>query len=251
MKNHLLSFVVLASCATAPQPSAESLTAAYRNGSASEFSEFLDAWQTAVPISEGGDNTAAFDAAVQIFKDLYRPRELQRLGRPEWGSEQYRTATHAIVQKTLTYQIVEDEKFPGQLISQTDTAGAVEVEFCPALDLPNMKRVCLTDAFERILLEFLGDEAVPPLQESIMSPSRATGESQNRLAFLNQRLKIYRGHWGGWYLETHPRISLIRFNRSMTEAIAYFQVVHQGGEARYQKVGGKWVFQHARFTWIT
>jgi hypothetical protein len=251
MNPHLLSIaLLLGSLSVLAQQSPVTLESAYKAESTDDLVQFLESWQKSVPAAEDGDRTQTFAAALEIFKDFYKPRQLERLGRPEWGTALYSSATYAIVQATLRYQVIADHSFPGKVVTQSDVEGSVEVPFCPSMQLGEMKALCLTDAFAAQLQQFLGDQANPPFPSPTL-PIRPAEESAKRLDFLNGQLKVFRGHWGGWYLETHPRVSLIRFNQSGNQAVVFFQVVHQGGEARYLKTEHGWVFQEARFTWIT
>lgn len=169
-------------------------------------------WHAASPVSETGDGTPAFRASVAIFNDFYRPREPERiLAHHVWGVQRYEDARFAIVQATLRYQI-EDKAI-------------VEAPFCPAIAASGMIRLCLNDATRAMLLQ-------------VPRPTEIEG------------VRIFPGHFGGFELETHPRVSLIRFNRGVTDAVIYFQLLNEGGYARYRLVGTRWVLHGARFTSI-
>ena len=84
-----------------------------------------------------------------------------------------------------------------------------------------------------------------------MNPSRARGQSEKRLEFMNKKLNIIHGHWGGyWHIETHPMVFSINFNKKRNLAKVNYRLVYQGGEAIYVKKNGKWTLKEAYLTWI-
>lgn len=65
----------------------------------------------------------------------------------------------------------------------------------------------------------------------------------NRIKYLNNYLRIFPSHWYKYlYVEDHPFVSKIYFNKNMTEAIIFYEVLYQSGEAIYKKINNKWKF---------
>src|SRR5688572_9318548 len=106
--------------------------------------QLLMLWHAASPVSDTGDGTPAFRAAVAIFNDFYRPREPERImAHHVWGVKRYDDVRFAIVQQTLRYQLVADDEFWTRL--DRDYEGSVEAPFCPAIAASGMIRLCLND----------------------------------------------------------------------------------------------------------
>lgn len=84
-----------------------------------------------------------------------------------------------------------------------------------------------------------------------MSPAAAAQESGRRQEFLNHFVNIWYGHWGGyWQLYSYPVIDRITFEKNFTSATANFQMVYEGGEAHFERVGKEWRLVKAQRTWI-
>ena len=124
------------------------------------------------------------------------------------------------------------------------------IEFRPQVSFPGKKIVYLTDRYEKILDEFLGDQHVDLGTENIMQVAYAKDESRQRMEFLMKAAKIFYGHWGGyWQYETYPKANSIIFDREMQRAIVYFRFVYEGGEVYLEKKDGEWTIYSGRLTW--
>ena len=126
-----------------------------------------------------------------------------------------------------------------------------DIKFRPRVSFPNKKIVYLTDRYEKILDDFLGDQHVDLGTESIMQVAYAKDESRQRMEFLMKDAKIFYGHWGGyWQYETYPEATSIIFDREMQRAVVFFRCVYEGGEVYLEKKDGEWTIFSGRLTWI-
>ena len=77
-------------------------------------------------------------------------------------------------------------------------------------------------------------------------------KAKKRYAFISKFIKIYYGHWGGyWSMATYPEIFEIVFNKNMEIAIVSFRSSYNcGGYARYKKKEGRWILLDARSIWV-
>ena len=65
-----------------------------------------------------------------------------------------------------------------------------------------------------------------------MNPARSKGESEKRKMFLENYIKIFHGHWGGyWQLHSYPEAESITFDKNMEYARVDFRLVYEGGFA--------------------
>ncbi len=230
------------------------LNKAYLEQSKLKLSEFFRGWSkvsTAHTDKQIEGLPQAFHYAYNIFEDFYQPHNLKRIGDPEWGTEQFSKVSYFIVQSEInvvvTNEIIKD---PFENNSSITIFDGTMNNFKPQIK-GNIKALFLDGNHSYILKKFLGNEEVPVGQNGIMSTSKAVGESEKRQGFLNQYLKIYNGHWGGWKLVTDPTVTKINFNKNYDRAVVYFSLVYEGGEAIYEKKNGKWVFIKSQLTWIT
>ena len=225
----------------------------YLDDSGEQLEDFFHAWKdSSVGISKRELKSAppVISSAYKIFEDFYQPKNLSRIGKPEWGTDQFKSVKYFIVQKDLNVVIAKKLK---ENISLSDSP--------PILDItinnfrPNLKgdtpALFLTDTYQRVLESFLGSEELPVGHGGLMNPSVAKGESEKRQKYLNSQLKIYHGHWGGWRYVTDPTVTSIVFNKSLNKAIVRFSLVYEGGHAIYRFKKGKWILQESRLTWIS
>jgi hypothetical protein len=84
-----------------------------------------------------------------------------------------------------------------------------------------------------------------------MKPARSKGESAKRQRFLEERIKIWYGHWGGyWQLISYPEAYMITLDPELTYARVSFRLVYEGGYAIFKRVDTHWVLVTAKRTWI-
>lgn len=125
------------------------------------------------------------------------------------------------------------------------------ISFRPPVHFPNKKIVYLTTEYKRLLDGFLGNKHVGMGKEGIMQVAYSKGESRKRMDFISNAVKIFYGHWGGyWQYETYPKASSIVFDSQMQRAVVYFRFIYEGGEIILEKQDGEWTIVSGKFTWI-
>jgi hypothetical protein len=123
--------------------------------------------------------------------------------------------------------------------------------FCPTINCGDKKALYLTPKYDTLLNAFLGNTQLPLGAGGIMNPARSSGESGKRQKFLENFIKIWYGHWGGyWQLYSYPTADAIIFDKSMKYAIVKFRMVYEGGEAILKNNNGKWELLSSKRTWI-
>ena len=155
----------------------------------------------------------------------------------------------------LNKQVREEFGFEGAFSfhnpSDRQSAADSIVDFRPFVKVPGKQAVYLTPKRIETLRAFLGDKHLPIGAGGIMNPARSTGESEKRKAFLENDIKIWYGHWGGyWQLDSCPVVYSITFDKSMLYARVDFRMVYEGGEAVLKKKNGQWVLVASKITWI-
>jgi len=193
----------------------EALGKAYRESSREQLREFFENWYRCVHPAE--PDPSAKDATL-VFQAFYNPFESEIMGE-KWTMDAYRGVSYVIVQTTL--EIVDEAA------SVRDTPVVVK-GFRPRLDLPGVKVLYLTDRYRQALLDFLG-------------PDASSEEIGKRLEFLKPLVKILRGHWTGWHLETHPEVERMAFSQKGTRVAVHYRFGYGGGEAIFVKTGSRWV----------
>jgi hypothetical protein len=212
----------------------DSLYNAYINNSDSKLKSFLDAWNIEIQpnnISEISDENTK--NVYLIFKELFNPFNLEKLGTHEWGSTLYEGLEYIIVQNKIYY----DFNFDNADISEADSI----VDFRPDVSFRNVKTLYLTKNYELALNTFLGSDFCQTVSLEVNAPFVPVEESYNRMQFLNQELSILPSRSGSiWHIETHPYISTIHFDEKSEKAFVNFRLGYMFGEALMEKKNGAW-----------
>ena len=283
----IVTFIILSSFCYS-QKEDTLLFKAYKSKSLTHLEEFFGHWSnniqpiTAFEFRRLNDTVQNFYSA---FKCFYNPFDIGRSGGSEWGNEIYKGVKYLIVQDKVYYGFVDtldknlliqaklshyaktDTVHYAKLISRymEDSASFINRffnwpspkshdtldNFRPRLEFNDVKGVILTDEYERLLNRFLGNNHYKFARKSIMSPARSKGESEKRQHFLENCIKIWYGHWGGyWQLYSYPKVSMITFDPMFENAVIDFRMVYEGGYAYLKKINGIWNLIEAKRTWI-
>lgn len=261
--------VMVGSCATVPRyceslPSfvvgedpryqERRLYCAYREDSQQQLTAFLDAWSkesSQITEAELENLPVPLRHTYAIFEDFYRPKELNRVGRAEWGPNQFLHARYFLVSTHLVVTV--KKSLPESTFGDSDEPPVAQWELNDlspraTTDVP----LCyLNDKYTSLIGRFLGDKELPAGHGGVMSTSVAKGESLRRQEFINQQVQIYHGHWGGWNLATDPSVYEIVFDEKFEQAKLYFSLVYEGGEALYERDEEGWRLISSELTWIT
>ena len=83
-----------------------------------------------------------------------------------------------------------------------------------------------------------------------MQVAYSKGESRKRMNFISNAVRIFYGHWGGyWQYETYPQARSIVFDSQMQRAVVSFRFVYEGGEVIMEKQNGEWTIVSGKLTW--
>lgn len=124
-------------------------------------------------------------------------------------------------------------------------------DFRPLVQVLGKQSIYLTPVLAETLTAFLGNQHTSFGRSGIMQPARARKESQKRQVFLERQLKVWYGHWGGyWQLASYPLVSAITFDRNLTYARVSFRMVYEGGEAILKRTNNQWAIVLVQRTWI-
>ncbi|ATP56242.1 hypothetical protein CPT03_07050 [Pedobacter ginsengisoli] len=109
----------------------------------------------------------------------------------------------------------------------------------------------LSDKYKALLDNFLGNKHVPFATGGIMNTAQAKDESADRQKFLQNYIKIFYGHWGGyWQYPSYPTISSIVFDKDLKYVKVYYGMIYEGGEAFLKLENNAWKLLSMKRTWI-
>jgi hypothetical protein len=132
-----------------------------------------------------------------------------------------------------------------------DTLVGNIINFRPQIKCGDKLPLYLTSKYDTLLNAFLGSTYLPLGAGGIMNPARSNGESLKREKFLDHLIKVWYGHWGGyWQLYSYPQVYSITFDKQMHRAEVNFRFIYEGGKAILENKNGQWKLLSSQRTWI-
>ena len=255
---YLLVLGWLVSCGTIPSGQKSRaqdslLWNAYKKKDTSELRQFFERWSVETPaLSDAGIDglNDTLGNVYEVYKAFYRPQNIGQLGGSEWGDSIYANVSYLILQDELHFAFADTLGIDQDADILPGSKDSI-VHFRPEVGFASPKTVILTEYYDTLLNAFLGNTHLPLGAGNIMAPARSKGESADREAFLGRVVKIWYGHWGGyWQLHSYPLVGQLILDRKMESAQVYFRMVYEGGTAYLKKINGKWELVSAKRTWI-
>jgi hypothetical protein len=255
MTRFLVFLYFLSYCTTSiGQKSDTLLFKAYKSHSLIELQIFFDNWANE---TRGPGGLSSVDNTTKniylVFEAFYNPKDISKTGGSEWGNDIYKDAKYLLIQDEVYYAIVDTLFRNGSENAIFERAIKYDTlkDFRPLITFSDAKTVILTKQYEVLLNRFLGNEHYKFATGSIMSPARSKGESEKRKEFLEKFIKIWYGHWGGyWQLHSYPYASRITFDKDFQNAVVEYRMVYEGGYIHLKNINGKWAIIKAKRTWI-
>ncbi len=228
----LILIQFICSCGLSPDSNQiPDLETIYQLGSQSEFDRYLIAWQQkSRPIGDVEiEKLSGTEKDIyEIYQRFYNPTDLDQYCATDWcpevGSKFYTGFEYYVVQNEVSYNV-----------------GAYEdhntlVDFRPNIVLG-----------KNIL--YLSDEYIDELT-SFLDIESHKEDIESRMQFLNKKISIREGHWVGWHFLTHPEVQQIDISDDHDDALVYFRIGYEGGEAKLRKNNDAWEMYAAYLTWI-
>lgn len=273
---------------TYSQSQAELLEKAYQENSTELLKEFFCNWHQEVPpfsdaeLLKQNDTiqqiTKAFIAFFQPQNTIYQPHPLDTASSPQWTSDIYKYVEFMILPEyiglsfvTLPDTLYSEQEITKYLIQtkrtphRTDTIETEDEEgafhslvikykmdrFYPAICFDNKIPLFLTREYEKTIDIFLGNP--PEFSGWYEVPVRSQQCIEKREEFLENYVKIFRGHWGGWTKCSNPQAMWITFDKNMKYAMIdydfYFESGYQMCTAFLKKEEDIWTFISAEIYW--
>jgi hypothetical protein len=261
---------------------------AYHSKSIKELHRFYENWESEIsPMSDSNLNKCndTIRNIYHVFQIFYNPKDIKRSGGSEFGNEIYSHVQFLLTQDLIVFgfadsldkdRLVKDRiyqfakggkrKIDSLLTQYRSDSAEFESEFLewptakandtlrgfrPKLSIPGVKILPLVSSYDILLNQFLANDHYNLGEGNIMTPAKSKGESNKRKIFLENYIKIWYGHWGGyWQLYSYPYVSKIIFDHRFEHALIYFTMIYEGGYAYLKKVNGNWTLIQARRTWI-
>lgn len=221
------------------------------DGNFDGFKYFFEDWNKSIEQNkiEIIDQNDTVHNIFEVYRLIYRPFELPTLGAWEGENRLNSSCEYAVIQNKIFYSVI-----PSNNLDDFDWKKSKRdsiVDFRPPIELGKDKILYLTSDYQKALRNFLGTESTDVGEENLMHPSIPEGESADRYLMLRPYIPIIHGHWGRyWHLETHPYVSIIILNKTMTKAKIDFRVGYEGGEAILEKDDNSWTIKESKSTWV-
>jgi len=263
-QNLLISFFLLITICCFGQKRTQLLSKAYQTKSIQLLDTFFRNWiieTKALSIESFNSLNDKTKEVYNVFQVFYNPKDLDKIGGSECGNDLYKNAKYLVIQNQVIYEIGDSItvasndtlNYINYITTKDNSAFPTDTlkNFRPNINLDSSKTVVLTKDYDDLLNYFLGSKHTKLGIGNIMAPAKSSGESKKRQEFLEKFIKIFYGHWGSyWQLYSYPTVQKIRFDNSFTNAIVYYRMVYEGGEAYLKKINSKWTLIKAERTWI-
>ena len=230
-----------------------------------------------------------FRQTYSAFTAFYKPTSIDSLGGSEWGNKIYKDVDFLIVQNSIDIYFTDKIFYTAKdsddyIVSYINTHIADSLKqkylkrynnrlsdivlenfgpetkevktdsitnFRPRINCGNKSPLYFTSEYDKVLNDFLKNEHFELGSINIMTPARSRGESEQRQKFLESEIKIFYGHWGGyWQLLSYPVAYSITFDKQMHYSKINFRMIYEGGEAILENKNGQWFLVSSRRTWI-
>lgn len=284
----LIPVFLCCSLASIGQKSDSLLFNAYKKNAPAQLELFFNNWLAETPpVSDSAFKSLndTIQNVYLVYKGFYNPTNIDMAGGSEWGKDIYSGVKYLLMQDKISYGFVDT--LDKEILLQKVLAGLTGVDtsrlhmlldryngdtgrlerdfldwpiakaytqlndFRPKLEITKPEAVVLTSDYERLLNAFLGNENYKLGTGNIMAPARSKGESLKRQTFLENYIRIWHGHWGGyWQLNSYPYVERITFDAKFENAVIDYRMVYEGGYAYLKKVDGVWKVMQAKRTWI-
>lgn len=124
-------------------------------------------------------------------------------------------------------------------------------DFRPNIAQTKATPLFLNDNYRKLLDSFLGNVHHSLGTGGIMNPAVAKDESLKRQKFLQNYVKIFYGHWGGyWQYYSYPAVTSISFDKGGKYAMINYTMIYEGGVALLGLEEGSWKLISVKRTWI-
>lgn len=263
---------------------------AYQFKSKDALEEYFQQWRSDIPPITNDELVKLSDLyqeAYSVFSVFYNPIDLALIGKSEWGDSIYHNSEYLVVQNSLNIRVqdkvfytrTEMDSINKEIISEHGQRGLDSLiflnnfygenwyikkrfknnelhtdtltNFRPNIVFEGKDILYLSPVHDIILTTFLGSRIQKGKGRISNVRYLSNREVEKRRTFLEKKLKVWRGHWGAyWLLISFPEVTSIVFDREMKYAKIFYKLIYQGGEAYLMNDDGKWKMISAQLTWI-
>lgn len=125
------------------------------------------------------------------------------------------------------------------------------LNFRPQINCGNKIPLYHNPQFTSYIYSFLKNSYYPLSSFGISNAAQAKGESAKKKEFLENFIKIFYGHWGGyWQLESYPVAYNVTFDKNMKSAVITYRMIYEGGSTILKKIDGHWKLVESKRTWM-
>ena len=264
------------------------LLKAYHSGSPKTLEAFFNKWaRETAPLSTAQIarlNDTARNAYL-VFRAFYDPFQTGKVG-TAWNDHLYDKSKYLVLQDRICIAFVDTldkemliQKEFGRLskklnITPDSVAKAYHndqrnvmrsyrfqwpeptqfdtiLHFRPQVSFHSPKTVVLTDEYDLLLSNFLGNDNYVLNTGVIVISDSSKKDGQKRENFLGTEIKVwYRTRTGHWQFLSVPYTASILFDNTFDNALVNYTLYGEGGYAYFKKIHGAWSLIEADRTWV-
>jgi hypothetical protein len=222
------------------------LNEAYDKNSIDLLKDFLNNWENyyKVNIQRNIENDT-LKIIYDIFNAFYKPFN-SSIYDHQLSDSIYCGINYVIIQNKILYLMVDsivqfDSPYPEEYFNYKKYKHIDP--FFPNIKLDNIHILYLTTKYDTLIKNFLGDRKTKYLD------LESERERIKRQTFLNNLIKIHRGHWNyGWLIETYPVVQDIIIDKTFTKALIDFEFIYTLGGSYLEKRNNEWILLNSEIS---
>jgi hypothetical protein len=160
--------------------------------------------------------------------------------------------SYFIVQGQLVYKVVDTPFTMNRFTPVRDFHQTVYLKDTIFNFSPNIRWksiLFLSEEYKSALDKFFSFYSILQTSEDSLSTLTKLRAYFKKRTFFTSRVKIRESRQRKYYL-SNPDVSLIEFNKELTECVVHFSFRNRGGEAQFKLAPSGWILINHRFTYM-
>jgi len=216
------------------------------------INDFFDEWNTSIgPNSnEYINQNDTIKAVFEIFKEIYKPIEMQKIKRISDYLEDIRESRYVVVQGKIDFMVMDSDEALIEMVrpyfwKDGKFIGNSIYDFRPPLHYDTSKVLYLTKEYKQALDSFFQKPVT--IYDLEYSHDERFGRLQMRIDFFKPNIPVLQ--WN--IFETFPIVNHIFFDNKLNFAKLEYTTPYRGGTVYLCKENNRWVIKDVvgSYTW--
>jgi hypothetical protein len=262
------------------------LLEAYQSNSSDKLALFFDNWAKETPSISNSEIMKMNDTirnVYSLFKEFYDPLRIEKTEGSAWNNSYYKDSKYFLLQTFIRFGLVDTldkdiliQKLVSRLSKKFNiTEDSVRrgyqtcrtlrkwyqfrwptprnydsiVQFRPQVGFQAPQTTELTFKYDTLIDNFVSNNHDSLFKRDTSATSKA--ESAKRAKFLEQCISMWYSDFANvWIYYSFPYVTSITFDRTLENAVLFYDMIGEGGYAYYKRKNGVWILIEVKRTWI-